>query len=49
MFRVQINWGNRKEIIVAHNQETLDKLLSWHNDKPKGQGYCRVKLLEAAE
>jgi hypothetical protein len=49
MFRVQINWGNRKEIVVAGDQATLDKLLAWHNDKPKGNGYCRVKLLEAAE
>jgi hypothetical protein len=49
MFRVQIKWGKRTEIIVAHNQETLNKLLAWHNDKPIGKGYCRVKVLEAAE
>ena len=49
MFRVQIKWGKRTEVIVAHNQETLDKLLAWHNDKPLGSGYCRVKVLETAE
>ena len=46
--RVQINWGKRKEIMSANTPETLQKLLSYHNNKPKGQGFCRVKVLEAA-
>jgi hypothetical protein len=45
MFRVEISWSKRRETLIAHNEDTLAKLLSWHNDRPKGQGYCRVKLL----
>jgi hypothetical protein len=48
MYRVQITWAKRREIIIAGDKQTLDNLLAWHNNKPKGQGYCRVKLLEAA-
>lgn len=45
-YRISINWGKRVDRLVV-DQQTLDNMLAnWHNDKPRGKGYCRIKIVE---
>ena len=47
--RVKMKWSKRTEVLIANNKESLALLLSAHNNKPRGKGYCRVEVLEIWE